>query len=89
VARPLTHEAYLYLVIDARYEKVRRGGAGVSQGVLVAIGISAAGYREVLSVWMAESEASWGAVQYVVSDDHAGTVMAIERHFRGAVWQRC
>jgi transposase-like protein len=49
---------------------------------VVAIGISAAGYREVLGSW--ESEASWGAVfselkqrglrgvRYVVSDDHAG-----------------
>ena len=53
-----------YLIFDARYEKVRRGGAVVSQGVLVAIGISATGYREVLGCWVAESEseASWGAV---------------------------
>jgi transposase-like protein len=48
-----------------------------------------------------ESEASWGAVFselkqhglrgvcYVVSEDHASTVKAIERHFQGAVWQRC
>jgi len=100
--RPLT-EAYPYLIFDARYEKVRRGGSVVSQGVLVAIGISNAGYREVLGCWLAESEseASWGAVFselkqrglrgviYVVSDDHAGMVKAIERHFQGAVWQRC
>jgi transposase-like protein len=61
--RPLT-EAYTYLIFDARYEKVRRGGTVVSQGVLVAIGISAKGYREVLGCWVAESksEASWGAV---------------------------
>ena len=101
-ARPLT-EAYPYLIFDARYEKVRRGGVVVSQGVLVAIGISKSGYREVLGSWVAESEseASWGAVfselkqrglsgvSYVVSDDHAGMVKAIERHFQGAVWQRC
>ena len=100
--RPLT-EAYPYLIFDARYEKVRQGGSVVSQGVLVAIGISAAGYREVLGCWVAESEseASWGAVfaelkqrglsgvSYVVSDNHAGMVRAIERHFQGAVWQRC
>jgi transposase-like protein len=69
----------------------------------VAIGISAAGYREVLGCWVAESEseASWGAVfielkqrglsgvSYIVSDDHKGMVKAIERHFQGAVWQRC
>ena len=101
-ARPLSEE-YPYLIFDARYEKVRRGGSVVSQGVLVAIGISAAGYREVLGAWVAESEseASWGAVflelkqrglrgvRYVVSDDHAGMVKAIDRHFQGAVWQRC
>jgi transposase-like protein len=100
--RPLL-EKYPYLVIDARYEKVRRGGAVISQGVLVAIGISKSGYREVLGCWVAESEseASWGAVfselkqrglsgvSYVVSDDHKGMVKAIERHFQGAVWQRC
>ena len=96
-------EAYPYLIFDARYEKVRRGSSVVSQGVLVAIGSSAAGYREVLGCWVAESEseASWGAVfaelkerglrgvSYVVSDDHQGMVRAIERHFQGAVWQRC
>jgi len=96
-------EEYPYLIFDARYEKLRRGGQVVSQGVLVAIGISAAGYREVLGVWVAESEseASWGAVfaelkerglrgvRYVVSDDHQGMVRAIERHFQSVVWQRC
>jgi len=100
--RPLTEE-YPCLIVDARYEKVRRGGAVVSQGVLVAVGISAAGYREVLGAWVAdsESEASWGAVfgelkqrglrgvRYVVSDDHAGMVRAIGRHFQNVVWQRC
>jgi len=100
--RPLA-EAYPYLVIDARYEKVRRGGTVVSQGVLVVIGVSEKGYREVLGAWVAESEseASWGAVfselkargltgvRYVVSDDHQGMVKAIERHFQGVAWQRC
>ena len=100
--RPLT-QSYPYLVVDARYEKVRRGGAVVSQGVLVVCGIDHCGYREVLGCWVAESEseASWGTVfvelkqrglegvRYVVSDDHAGMVKAIGRHFQGAVWQRC
>jgi transposase-like protein len=100
--RPLT-KAYPYLVIDARYERIRRSGQVVSQGVLVAVGISADGYREVLGVWVAESESesSWGqvfgelkqrglrGVRYVVSDDHRGIVRAIARHFQGALWQRC
>ena len=100
--RPL-EKAYPYLVVDARYEKVRRGGAVVSQGVLIVVGIGEDGYREVLGAWIAdsESEASWGVVfgelkqrglrgvRYVVSDDHAGMVRAIGRHFQGVVWQRC
>ena len=100
--RPLS-KPYPYLIVDARYEKVRRGGQIVSVGVLIVVGIDAEGYREVLGVWVfdSESEASWGVVfrelkerglqgvSYVVSDDHAGMVRAIERHFQGAVWQRC
>src|ERR1035437_10454713 len=90
----LLTEEYPYLIFDARYEKVRRGGLVGSQGGLVAIGISAAGYCAVLGCWIAESEseAGWGAVfselkqrglrgvSYVVSDDHAGMVKAVERH---------
>ncbi len=43
--------------MDARYEKVRRGG-------LVVCGIDERGCREVLGCWVAESEseASWGAM---------------------------
>lgn len=100
--RPL-EKSYPYVMIDARYEKVRRGGEVISQGVLLAVGVSAEGYREVLGVWVAdsESEASWGEVfsdlsrrglrdvRYVVSDDHQGMQRAIARHFQGVVWQRC
>jgi putative transposase len=96
-------KAFPYLMIDARYEKVRRGGEVISQGVLLAVGVSEEGYREVLGVWVAdsESEASWGevcsdlsrrglrGVRYVVSDDHQGMLRAIERHFQGVAWQRC
>lgn len=95
--------SYPYLMIDARYEKVRRGGQVISQGVLIVVGISAEGMREVLGVWVAdsESEASWGevfsdlsrrglrGVSYVVSDDHQGMRRAIDRHFQGVMWQRC
>ncbi len=100
--RPID-KAFPYLMIDARYEKVRRGGEVIGQGVLLAVGVSQDGYREVLGVWVAdsESEASWGevfsalsrrglrGVRYVVSDDHQGMLRAIERHFQGVAWQRC
>ncbi len=100
--RPI-EKGYPYLMIDARYEKVRRGGEVISQGVLLAVGVSEEGHREVLGVWTAdsESEASWGevfsdlsrrglrGVRFLVSDDHQGMVRAIERHFQGVLWQRC
>jgi putative transposase len=89
--------------VDARYEKVRRGGQVVSQGVLLVVGISPEGYREILGVWVADSEdeTSWSevfaelsrrglkGVRYVVSDDHQGLRRALQRHFQGAIWQRC
>ena len=101
-SRPL-EGAYCYLVVDARYEKVRRGGHVVSQGVLLVVGVTEDGYREILGVWTAdtESEASWSevfrelserglkGVKYLVSDDHKGLRQAIDRHFQGALWQRC
>jgi len=94
---------YRYLVVDARYEKIRRGGAVIPQGVLVVIGIDNKGYREVLGVWCAdsESETTWSTVfielkdrglsgvGYVVSDNHKGLTKAIARNFQGVVWQRC
>ena len=101
-SRPL-EGAYPYLVIDARYEKVRRRPHVVSQAVLTVVGISEEGYREVLGTYLgdSESEATWGevfqdlkarglgGVAYVVSDAHEGLVAAIRRYFQGAVWQRC
>ncbi len=53
--RPI-EKVFPYLMIDARYEKVRRGGEVISQGVLLAVGVSEDGYREVLGVWVADSE---------------------------------
>jgi transposase-like protein len=37
--RRLDEEAYPYLILDARYERVREGGVIMSQAVLIAIGI--------------------------------------------------
>jgi putative transposase len=100
--RPLT-KPYPYLVVDARYERVRINHQVKTQGVLLAVGIGSDGYREILGTWVADSEneASWSevfkelrergldGVRYVVSDDHAGLVKAIERYFQGCLWQRC
>ncbi len=96
-------EPYPYLILDARYEKVREDGAVRSQAVLVAIGINWEGRRNVLAVELAhrESASSWRellmslrqrslqGVEFVVSDDHAGLRRAIQEVLPEAVWQRC
>jgi len=101
-ARPLKKN-YLYLVVDARYEDIRSGLHVTSQGVLLVVGISDDGYRELLGVWNADSEneQSWSQVfrelkkrglkgiEYIVSDDHSGLVKAAKCQFQGVVWQRC
>ena len=46
-----------YLVLDARYEKVRHGGSVVSAAVLIAIGVDEHGRRSVLGVSVSRSEA--------------------------------
>ena len=100
--RPL-EEVYPYLVLDARYEKVRRDGVIRSQAVQIAIGINAEGRRQILAVELAnrESQTSWKdfllalkgrglrGVEFVVSDDHPGLKRAIAEVIPEAVWQRC
>ena len=96
-------EDYPYLVLDARYEKIRQDGVIVSQAVQVAIGINWEGRRCVLGVEMAnrESASSWKefllalkerglrGVVCVISDDHAGLRKAIPEVLPEAKWQRC
>lgn len=100
--RPL-EEDYPYLILDARYEKVREDAVIQSQAVLVAIGINWEGQRQVLAVELAnrESRSSWkdflarlkerglSGVEFVVSDDHAGLKRAIGEVLPEAAWQRC
>ena len=94
---------YPYLVIDARYEDVRENGVVVSKAVLIVIGITESGKREILAVEMgnSEDEQEWSrvfqglkgrglkGVVYAVSDAHKGLVGALKREFQGAGWQRC
>jgi transposase-like protein len=101
--RRLDHTEWVYLMLDARYEHVRVGNKVVSQAVLVTVGFTSAGRREVLDWRVAdsESEAAWGEVfrslkdrglkgiEMVVSDAHKGIRAALDRHFQGVAWQRC
>ena len=96
-------EAFPYLILDARYEKVREAGIILSQAVLVAVAVDGEGRRQVLGVDLAnrESWTSWRdflrglkerglfGVEFVVSDDHEGLKQAICEILPGAHWQRC
>ena len=96
-------EDYPYLIVDARYEKVRQEGVIRSRAVLVAIGVDWEGRRQILGVELAnrESSSSWKefllglksrglrGVLFVVSDDHPGLKRAIAEVLGEAFWQRC
>jgi len=92
-----------YLILDARYEKVRHNGAVLTCAILIAIGIDDQGKRSVLGVSckLSEAEVHWRqfleslqnrglhGLKAIVSDDHAGLKAAIAARFSGLLWQRC
>jgi transposase-like protein len=102
-ARRRLEEPFAYLILDARYEKVRENGVIGSHAVQIALGIDWEGRRQVLAVELAnrESRSSWkefllglkerglSGVEFVVSDDHAGLKKAIAEVLPEAAWQRC
>ena len=102
-ARRRLSEDYPYVILDARYERVREDGVIQSQAVLVALGINWDGHRQVLGIELAnrESHSSWReflvglkqrglrGVEFVASDDHAGLKKAIGEVLPEAAWQRC
>ena len=93
-----------YLVLDARYEKVRHGGSVIDCAVLVAMGVREEdGKRTLLgvSVSLSEAEVHWRAfleglrqrglevTKLITSDDHAGLRAARRAVFPNLPWQRC
>jgi transposase-like protein len=99
--RPLGQ--FKYLVLDARYEKVRVAGQIRDCSVLIAIGVDAEGRRSVLgvSVSLSEAEVHWReffkslierglhGIEHITSDAHTGLAEARKACFPGAAWQRC
>lgn len=100
-SRPLAR--YIYLILDARYEKVRQGGCVVDSAVLIAYGVDAQGLRQVLgvSISLSEAEAHWRTfleslvarglhgLTCITSDAHSGLKAAIRAVFPSVPWQRC
>jgi putative transposase len=101
--RPLDEGPYTFVAADALTMKVREGGRVIKIAVMVATGVNADGFREILGVATSttESGAGWNSffkdlvarglngVALVTSDAHAGLVDAIGANLPGASWQRC
>ena len=100
--RPLDQE-YPFLMLDAMQLKVRRQKAVRSTTVMLAVGISEDGRREILGLEMAlsETEEGWrrfirhlkerglSGVELATSDAHEGLKQALQEAFPGLIWQRC
>jgi putative transposase len=94
---------YIYMVLDARYEKVRENGQVVSKAFVTVIGITEEGIRDIIGCYIinSESESEWNetfsnlkdrglhGVKLVVADDNKGLKAALSRHFQDALLQRC
>ena len=99
--RPLSQVEYLML--DARYEKVRVAGSVRDCAVLIAIGVLPSGQRTVLgvSVSLSEAEVHWRdflsslktrgmqGMKLVISDAHEGLKAARKAVMPSVPWQRC
>jgi putative transposase len=99
--RPLSQVEYL--ILDARYEKVRVDGSVRDCAVLIAIGVLPCGNRSVLgvSVSLSEAEVHWReflsslkkrgmhGMKLIVSDAHEGLKAARKSMMPSVPWQRC
>jgi len=100
--RPIEGE-YVYVFLDGIWLKRSWGGEVKKVAVLVAIGVSADGYREVLGVCegMKEDGESWRSflrhlkgrglkgVRLIISDKCLGLVESLPEFYPEAAWQRC
>jgi transposase-like protein len=92
-----------YLILDARYEKVREAGCVRDCALFTAIGVDSEGHRSILgvSVSLSEAEVHWReflksllarglhGLELIVSDAHAGLKEARQACLGSVPWQRC
>jgi putative transposase len=102
-SRPLDAGPYSYVWLDALSIKCREAGRIVNVAAVIATGVGANGYREILGVDVLTTEdgAGWTSflrdlvarglhgVQLVISDAHRGLVEAVAAVLAGSSWQRC
>jgi transposase-like protein len=99
--RPLGNTPYVFL--DAQYQKVRHAGRVIDCALLIALGVTETGHRQVLgcSVALSEHEVHWRdfltelqrrgltGTTLFISDAHEGLKAARAAVFPSVPWQRC
>ena len=92
-----------FLICDGMQVKVRRQGAVRATTVLLAVGVTEKGQREILGLEVAfgETGQAWKrllaqlksrglcGVEVATSDAHEGLRRAVTENFPGVIWQRC
>lgn len=94
---------YLFVMMDGTYLKVRENHKIVSKALLVAIGLTSSGCKEIIgfSLVDAETKETWTdflhslkdrglhGVRMFTSDAHEGILCALQEVFPDTAWQRC
>lgn len=94
---------YLFVMMDGTYLKVRENHKIVSKALLVAIGLTSSGCKEIIgfSLVDAETKETWTdflhslkdrglhGVRMFTSDAHEGILCALQEVFPDVAWQRC
>ncbi len=100
--RPL-ETSYPFVITDAKYFKVRENHSIVSKALMIAMGITQEGRREIIGfgAYETESEATWKQfltslkqrglteMNLITSDAHSGLLAALKGVFPEVPWQRC
>lgn len=101
--RPLDYEEYPYLMIDATYFKVRENHRVISKAMMVAIGITEDGRKEIIGIDVYDDESNVTWLEFlmslkkrglkspimITSDAHMAIRHAITKIFPESAWQRC
>jgi putative transposase len=101
--RRVDAHAFPLVIVDALVIQVWEDGQVRNLSALIASGVNAEGYREMLGMQLGDSESEWRwghfvgwlkerglqGVDVLISADHRGLVKAAQRYFQGVTWHRC
>lgn len=101
--RPLDYQDFPYLMVDATYFKVRENHRIVPKAMMIAMGITDVGRKEIIGLEVYDDERNDTWLDFlsrlknrglknpimITSDGHMSIRHAIAKVFPGSAWQRC